>query len=358
MIKAFGLFADGTYTYPAILTGLRTATEKGSLLASAAPHRPIVIAHRGASGYLPEHPLAAKVLAHAMGADFIEQDVVMSRDGVPVVLHDIYLESTTDVEQRFPDRARDDGRFYAADFNLADIRELRVHERSTRDDSGREVPVYPGRYPLQPGLFGVPTLAEEIRLISGLDRSRGRSTGLYIELKAPLWHGAQGLDIADAVLRTLREEGYADRPQQVFLQCFDDHTLRRLRHELKTPLPLIQLIAENDWGEDSAVDYDHLQTTRGLAEVATYAAGIGPWVEQIYLGRTSHGELRLSELVDLAKAQKLMVHPYTFRRDALPEGIESFEELLDLFLGKLGVDGLFTDFPDLVVQYLARRLPQ
>jgi glycerophosphoryl diester phosphodiesterase len=324
-------------------------------LATAASHRPLVIAHRGASGYLPEHTLAAKVLAHAMGADFIEQDVVMSRDGVPIVLHDIYLESTTDVAQRFPDRARADGRFYATDFDLTEIRELRVHERSTRDASGREVPVYPARYPLQPGLFGVPTLAEEIRLISGLDKSRGRSTGLYIELKAPVRHGEEGLDIAAAVLKVLREEGYADRPQQVFLQCFDDLTLRRLRHELKTPLPLIQLIAEKDWGEDSAVDYDHLQTARGLAEVATYADGIGPWVEQIYLGRTGGGEIQLSELVALAKVQNLLVHPYTFRRDALPEGIDSFGELLDLFLGKLGIDGLFTDFPDLVVQYLARR---
>jgi glycerophosphoryl diester phosphodiesterase len=327
-------------------------------LTSADPHRPLVIAHRGASGYLPEHTLAAKVLAHAMGADFIEQDVVMSRDGVPVVMHDIYLESTTDVAQRFPDRARADGRFYATDFELAEIRELRVHERSTRDASGREVPVYPDRYPLQPGLFGVPTLAEEIRLISGLDRSRGRSTGLYIELKAPLRHGAEGLDIAAAILRVLEEEGYADRTQQVFLQCFDDRTLRRLRHELKTPLPLIQLIAENDWGEDSAVDYDHLQTARGLAEIATYADGIGPWLEQIYLGRTGSGEIRLSELVALAKKQGLLIHPYTFRRDALPEGMGSFDDLLDLFLIKLSVDGLFTDFPDLVVQYLASRLPQ
>ena len=326
-------------------------------MAIAASYRPIVIAHRGASGYLPEHTLAAKVLAHGMGADFIEQDVVMSRDGVPVVLHDIYLESTTDVEQRFPDRARADGRFYAADFDLAEIRELRVHERSTRDAGGREVPVYPGRYPLQPGLFGIPTLAEEIRLISGLDRSRGRSTGLYIELKAPLWHGAEGLDIAAAVLSVLREEGYANRPRQVFLQCFDDRTLRRLRHELRTPLPLIQLIADNDWGEDSEVDYDHLRTARGLAEIATYADGIGPWAEQIYLGITGSGELRLSELVALAQAQNLLVHPYTFRRDALPEGIDSFEALLDLFLDELRVDGLFTDFPDLVVQYLAQKFP-
>ena len=100
--------------------------------------QPIVIAHRGASGYLPEHTLAAKAMAHAMGADFLEQDVVLTADGVPIVLHDIYLEATTDVEQRFPDRSRPDGRFYAIDFTLAEIRTLSAHERTTRSrgDSG------------------------------------------------------------------------------------------------------------------------------------------------------------------------------------------------------------------------------
>jgi glycerophosphoryl diester phosphodiesterase len=315
---------------------------------------PIVIAHRGASAYLPEHSLAAKALAHGMGADFIEQDIVLSKDGVPLVLHDIYLDPTTDVEQRFPNRGREDGRFYAIDFSLQEIRQLRLHERSTRNAQGGESAVYPGRYPLQATPFGVPTLAQEIDLIAGLDRSRGRRTGLYVELKAPLWHARQGLDIAAAVLRVLAHKGYAQRTDQVFLQCFDDHTLKRLQREFKTPLPLIQLIAENDWGEDSAVDYDHLQTAEGLAEVAQYAAGIGPWIGQIYLGRDSAGNARLSDLVPQAQQRGLLVHPYTFRADDLPEGIADSNQLLDLLIRDAGVDGLFTDFPDLLRDYLAQ----
>ena len=314
--------------------------------------RPLIIAHRGASGYLPEHTLAAKALAHTMGADFIEQDVVLSGDGIPIVLHDIHLESTTDVAQCFPGRARADGRFYAIDFSLEEIRQLRVHERSQRDDAGNEVAVFPGRFPLQRGLFRVPTLAEEIDLIAGLDHSRGCSTGLYVELKSPNWHLAEGLNLSGAILAVLKEKGYANRPRQVFLQCFDDKTLRHLRHDLKTPLPLIQLIGENDWGEDSAVDYDYLRTPAGLSEVASYAQGIGPWLAQIYLGKTTSGAARLSPLVELAQAQGLQVHPYTLRRDELPEGIGSFRELLDILIREAGIDGLFTDFPDVVADYL------
>ncbi|WP_269473276.1 glycerophosphodiester phosphodiesterase family protein [Kineobactrum salinum] len=144
---------------------------------------PIVIAHRGASGYLPEHTLAAKAMAHAMGADYIEQDVVLSSDGVPLVLHDIHLDTTTDVARRFPARARDDGRYYAIDFSLEEIRQLRVHERRAGATAGEAA--FPHRFPLGPGMMTVPTLAEEIDLIAGLDHSRGRRTGLYIELKAP-----------------------------------------------------------------------------------------------------------------------------------------------------------------------------
>jgi len=318
-------------------------------------HRPIVIAHRGASGYLPEHTLASKALAHAMGADFIEQDVVLSRDGTAIVLHDIHLESTTDVAQRFPTRARDDGRFYAADFTLEEIRQLCVHERSHRDANGTETAIYQDRFPLQSGRFRIPTLAEEIDLIAGLDRSRGRSTGLYIELKAPNWHLAQGLDPAEAVLAVLEEKHYADRPQQVFLQCFDDMTLRRLQRDLKTPLPLIQLIGENAWAEDSEVDYDYLQTPQGLDYIASYAQGIGPWLMQIYRGRSATGEAQITALVEQAQARHLKVHPYTFRRDELPAGIDSFEELLDIFLLQAGIDGLFTDFPDAVRAHLAQQ---
>lgn len=314
-------------------------------------HRPIVIAHRGASGYLPEHTLAAKAVAHAMGAQFIEQDVVLSRDGTPVVLHDIHLDSTTDVAQRYPHRARDDGRFYAIDFDIGEIRQLRVHERTDLGARQGES-VYPQRFPIQAALFGVPTLAEEIELLAGLDRSRDRRTGLYVELKHPNWHRREGQDLSAAVLKVLQDTGYANRPEQVYLQCFDDQTLRELRDTLSTPLPLIQLIGENGWGEDSAVDYDYLRTPAGLDYVASYAQGIGPWLSHIYLGRTASGSAQLSELVREAHARGLAVHPYTFRRDELPAGIASFAELLAIFIQQAGVDGLFTDFPDLVVDYL------
>ncbi len=313
--------------------------------------RPIVIAHRGASGYLPEHTLAAKAVAHAMGADFMEQDVVLSRDGTPIVLHDIHLDSTTDVAQRFPGRARADGRFYAIDFDLEEIRQLHARER-THLGADRGEAVYPRRFPVASALFGVPTLAEEIELLAGLDRSRNRRTGLYVELKFPNWHRREGLDLTSAVLKVLRDTGYEERPGQVFLQCFDDQTLRELRTTHATPLPLIQLIGENSWGEDSAVDYDYLRTPAGLDYIASYAQGIGPWLPHIYLGKSATGGARLSSLVRDAQVRHLLVHPYTFRRDELPAGIADFNELLAIFIRDAGVDGLFTDFPDLAVEYL------
>ena len=315
--------------------------------------RPIVIAHRGASGYLPEHTLACKALAHAMGADFIEQDVVLTADAVPIVLHDIYLDSTTDVAAQYPHRVRDDGHFYAMDFPLDEVRRLSVHERCTVDTSGTRRPVYPARFPIDIALFQIPTLAEEIDLIAGLDKSRGRQTGLYIELKSPNRHRAAGLDLTSAVCRVLREKGYAERPGQVFLQCFDDQTLRELKKTLaETPLPLIQLIAENSWGEDSAVDYDYLRSASGLDEIASYADGIGPWVAHIYQGKDASGAPRVSSLVEQAQARGLLVHPYTLRSDDLPADMADFNELLDLLLRDQGVDGVFTDFPDRVVEYL------
>lgn len=318
------------------------------------PSPPLVIAHRGASGYLPEHTLAAKALAHAMGADFLEQDVVLTRDGIPVVLHDIYLDSTTDVAERFPGRARSCGRYHAIDFDLEEIRRLRVRERCKTGPLRPGEAVYPQRFPAGPALFQVPTLEEEVALVAGLDRSRQRKTGLYIEMKAPNWHHREGLDLAAAVLRVLEDSGYADRPGQVFLQCFDDRTLRRIREDGMSRLPMIQLIGENDWGEDSEADYDYLRTPEGLSYVAEYAQGIGPFLSHIYLGRDSAGAARLSGLVADAQARGLQVHPYTFRRDDLPAGIERFTELLDIFVHQAGVDGLFTDFPDLVVEFLAQ----
>ncbi len=312
--------------------------------------QPLVIAHRGASGYLPEHTLAAKALAHAMGADYIEQDVVLTADGVPIVLHDIYLESTTDVEQVFPDRARADGRYYAIDFSLAEIKQLSAHERTNREAGNQRRAVYPDRYPLQVPFLPVPTLEEEILLIAGLDASRERRTGLYIELKAPNFHLREGQDMAAAILSVLERTGYAALSEQVFLQCFDDATLRSLKS--KTDLPLIQLIAENDWGEDSNVDYDALRSDSGLDDIATYADGIGPWIMQLYLGRDDNGKARTTDLVERAHARGLVVHPYTIRQDQLPSGIDTIDALHNILFVQLKVDGAFTDFPDLTRQFI------
>jgi glycerophosphoryl diester phosphodiesterase len=324
------------------------------LLMPTAGAAPLIIAHRGASAYLPEHSLAAKAVAHAMGADFLEQDVVLSADGVPIVLHDIYLEPTTDVELRFPDRSRDDGRFYAIDFSLQEIRRLRLHERSERGPDGTERAVFPTRYPLGSTPFTVPTLAEELALVEGLNRSRGARAGVYIELKAPAWHAEQGHDIALAVLRVLEQSGWSERPGQVFLQCFDPATLRRMRRDLGVELPLIQLVADNSWGE-SAADYDAMLTDAGLDEVAGYADGIGPWLMQLYRGTDAAGSPQVTDLATRAHQRGLAIHPYTFRADQLPTGIGSYEQLLELFLVRLGVDGLFTDFPDLTRDFLLRR---
>lgn len=319
---------------------------------TAGKPEPIIIAHRGASGYLPEHTLAGKALAHAMGADFLEQDVVLTKDGTAIVLHDIYLGPTTDVQQVFPDRNREDGQYYAIDFTLEEIRQLHVHERSKEDGAGKEVAVYPSRFPLGAGTCAIPTLIEEIIFIAGMDQSRSRKTGLYIELKAPNWHLEQGYDIAKTIMDVLEQTGYDRRENQVYLQCFDDKALRYLRNTLNTKLPLIQLIADPSWDEDSAVDYRSLQSAEGLREVASYADGIGPWIMQIYRGKSSNGEPILTDLVNNARQLGLEVHPYTFRTDELPADISTFDELLDVFVNQAGITGLFTDFPDLVKAFL------
>lgn len=310
---------------------------------------PIVIAHRGASGYLPEHSLAAKAMAHAMGADFLEQDVVLTRDGEPIVLHDLYLEDVTDVARRFPDRARADGRWYAIDFSLAEIRCLRLHERL---DPATGQPVFPERFPAGAELFRIHTLEEELSLTRGLNRSTGRTAGIYVELKHPAWHIAEGLDPVPILMRGLDRAGYRGPEDRVYIQCFEPDTLKRLRDEIGTRIPLIQLIGENDGRspEDLPVDFEPMRTPEGLAAVAAYARGIGPWIGQIHQGLDGTGSHQTTRLVADAHAAGLLVHPYTFRRDALPDGFGDFGALLRFFLVEQCVDGVFTDHPDLAVQ--------
>lgn len=308
--------------------------------------RPIVIAHRGASGYLPEHTLEAKSLAYAMGADFIEQDVVLSKDNVPIVLHDIHLDTVSDVAMRYPDRRRDDGRFYAADFTLAEIKTMRAHERIDLK-TGRAV--FPGRFPVGKASFEIPTLAEEIELIQGLNRVSGRNVGIYVEIKAPAWHRKQGRDISPIVLKTLAEYGYRQRGDNAYVQCFDARECRRIRHELRSDLKLVQLIGSNDWKE-SDTDFDQLRAAAGVARIAEYADGIGPWLRHVVSGRDDAGHPIITPLVALAHQHGLVVHPYTFRVDELPAEFRTFDDALQAFVVDAKIDGLFTDFPDRAVK--------
>ena len=277
-----------------------------------------------------------------MGADYIEQDVVLTADDHPIVLHDIHLDTVTDVAERFPRRARADGRFYAIDFTLAEIKQLRVQERI---DLKTGKAVFPRRFPVGNTGLCVPTLAEEIQLVQGLNKSTGRSAGIYPEIKSPAWHRRQGKDISRIVLKTLARFGYQDHDDPVYVQCFDAEETKRLRTEFKTKLKLVQLIGENDWNE-SETDFERLRTPAGLQGVAGYADGIGPRFQHIVTGRDDSGELTITSLVDDAHAVGLEVHPYTFRADDLQEFTDDFDSLLRLFVEQIGVDGLFTDFPD------------
>ena len=312
--------------------------------------QPLVIAHRGACAYLPEHTLAAKALAYGMGADYLEQDLVATRDDEIIVSHDIHLDRVTDVERRFPERVREDGRYYARDLDLAEIRSLTVNERVKADGSA----VFPGRFPVGGGDFRVNTLAEELRFIQGLNRASGRDIGIYPEIKAPAWHRSEGVDLAAKTLDVLREFGYEARNDKAFVQCFDWSETRRMRDELGCDLPMIQLVADPTWNE-SATDYAHLLTSAGLKEVAAVADGIGPWINQLYALEAIDGCPVSNGVVRTAQDVGLAVHPYTLRADQLPEGFGNFDELMSFCTDTLGVDGVFTDFPDLAVEWLSRK---
>lgn len=311
---------------------------------------PIVIAHRGASGYLPEHTLAAKALAHGMGADYLEQDVVLTKDDQPIVLHDIQLDTVTNVAEVFPARRRDDGRYYAIDFTVAEVKQLRATERV---DLETNEPVFPKRFPPRISHFSIPTLAEELELIQGLNKSSGREAGIYTEIKAPAWHRDQGKDISKIVLAVLGKYGYREGTDAAYVQCFDVVETKRLRQELRCRLKLVQLLGANDWTEVGS-DFDRQELTNDISEIAKYAEGIGPRMSDIVRGRHDNGDLILTSLVEVAHQHGLVVHPYTLRSDAMPDYTASFDELVKFFFVDAKVDGFFTDFPDLAIRARGR----
>ena len=324
----------------------------------------VVIAHRGASGYLPEHTLPAKAMAFAQGADYLEQDLVMTKDDQLVVLHDHYLDRVTDVADRFPDRARKDGRYYAIDFTLAEIKSLKFSEGFTVEN-GKKVQTFPGRFPMGKSDFRVHTFEEEIEFIQGLNRSTGKNIGLYPEIKAPWFHHQEGKDIATRVLEVLKKYGYTKKTDKIYLQCFDANELKRIRNELEpkmgVDLKLVQLIAYTKWNETEEqqpdgkwvnYSYDWMLEPGAMEKIAQYADGIGPDYHMLIADSSTNGHIIINGMVKEAHEHHLEVHPFTVRADQLPPYAKDVNELYDALYRQADVDGLFTDFPDKAVSYL------
>lgn len=296
---------------------------------------PLIIAHRGASGYLPEHTLAAKALAFGQGAHYLEQDLVLSKDNVPVVLHDIHVDAVSDVAEKFPGRQREDGRFYALDFTVEELKTLRITERFN-PKTGKQV--YPKRFTKGVGEFRIVTFEEELAFVAELNRSAGRTAGVFPEIKQPAWHREQGRDISPVVVALLHKFGYEDKADPCYIQCFDHAEVLRLRNELGWKGRLVQL---NGAGKN-----DKLLTPDGLAELAKVVdATTLPVIDK---------EGRVTDLAKQAHAVGLKVlSGTTFRIDELPPYAKSPEDLLKLWQ-EAGVDGFFTDFPDVCLKWHAK----
>jgi glycerophosphoryl diester phosphodiesterase len=309
------------------------------LLALAAPavmppNAPIVIAHRGASGYRPEHTLEGYTLAVEMGADFIEPDLVSTKDGVLIARHENEIGGTTDVADRFPDRKRTktvDGQsitgWFSEDFTLAEIKTLHARER------------LPFRSHAYDGKFLIPTFDEVIELAQKLGTARGRPVGIYPETKHPTYFRGIDLPLEEPLLASLAKHGWNKKESPVFIQSFEQDNLRALRP--KTTVRLVQL-----------VNTAALVNADGLKQIASYADGIGA-EKSLVVPAAADGSLGTpTDLVTRAHAAGLLVHVWTIRadREFLPAGYHS--DVLAEFaqFRQLGVDGVFTDFPDLGVK--------
>ncbi len=317
-----------------------------------APLIPLIIAHRGASGYRPEHTLASYELAIGMGADFIEPDLVSTRDGILIARHENEISETTDVaaHPEFASRKTTkqiDGHevtgWFTEDFTLAEIKTLRAKERLRfRNQSFN-------------GQFEVPTFAEVIALAKRRSAETGRTIGIYPETKHPTYFRTIGLPLEEPLLALLQENGYRGRTAPVYIQSFEVGNLKRLRQV--TDLPLIQLMEAvgRPWDFVVAGDprtYHDLATPAGLMEIATYADGIGPDKRMIVPAGPDGRLLSPTSLVKDAHAAKLLVHPWTFRSDGsflAPEYGGNPGKEYDQFFS-LGVDGLFSDFSDTAVK--------
>jgi glycerophosphoryl diester phosphodiesterase len=305
---------------------------------AAAASRPLIIGHRGASGHRPEHTLAGYRLAAEMGADFIEPDLVSTKDGVLIARHENEIGGTTDAAERFPDRKATktiDGQavtgWFSEDLTLAEIKTLRAKERlafRSHEFDGR---------------FEVPTFEEVIALAQQLGRELGRPVGIYPETKHPTYFRGIGLPLEAKLLASLEKHGWNRRDAPVFIQSFESGNLKDLRK--LTKVRLIQLVD---------VRWPERLTDAGLKAVAEYADGIGPDKQFVIPVRPDRTVGPPTELVQRAHAAGLLVHIYTIRIDKefLSPSYEGHPELEFQRFAALGVDGMFTDFPDAAARAL------
>jgi len=344
----------------ATLALIVSGVEAAAPVTSSTPWRtldgkpPLVIAHRGASGYRPEHTIASYTLAIEMGADYIEPDLVATRDGHLIARHEPLLDDTTDVKSRpqFAQRRTTkqlDGKsvtgFFASDFTLAEIKQLRAVQPN------------PARSKEYDGKFEIPTFEEILDLAERESQRRGRTIGVYPETKHPSFHLALNLPLEERLLEALRRRKL-DRPDgPVFIQSFESANLQYLH--AKTRLPLVQLL------DDGALQYDasgkrvvgvkipQYADKRGgtapqsLEDIAKYANAIGPWKRQI-MRDVKAPQLLQTTLIEQAHAAGLRVHTYTFRTEpaTLAPEYQNDPQLEYRQFYQLGIDGVFSDFPD------------
>lgn len=321
----------------------------GEALAQSRP-TPLVIGHRGACGHRPEHTLASYELAIDLGADYVEPDLVATKDGVLIARHENDISGTTDVAAKFPDRKTKkiiDGTaiegYFTEDFTLAELKTLRAKERLDFRDHSRD------------GQFPVPTFEEVIELVKRKEKETGRTIGIYPETKHPTYFRSIGLPLEGKLVEILAKNGYDKAESPVFIQSFEIGNLKDLRQ--MTPVKLVFLYDEPDMRPyDFVVSGDKrtfadLLSPANLQEIAAFANGIGPWKRLIIKENPDKTLAAPNTVVADAHAAGLTVHPYTFRNEAsyLAKDYSSdpIKEYLQFY--ELGVDGVFADFPDTAV---------
>ncbi len=328
---------------------------------ASTPSPVIVIAHRGASGERPEHTLLAYQLAIEQGADFIEPDLVPTKDGALVARHENEISGTTDIaaHPEFADRKTTktiDGEkvtgWFTEDFTLAELKTLRARERLPQ--------LRPGNTRCD-GQAEIPTLEEVIALAQRASKRTGRTIGIYPETKHPSYFASIGLPIEERLVATLRKAGWDRADAPVFIQSFEVANLRKLKG--MTRVPLIQLMAAKGGPADGAApSYAAMTTPEGLKTIAQYARGIGPEKAMILPASGTP-----TSLIADAHGAGLAVHPWTFRaenfflspsyrRGAKPAEHGQLSEEIRYFID-LGVNGVFSDFPYIAVSARAPASP-